>query len=180
MDNIKVLDDISKITHLEIKYTQTTAPKKYDVTIMPISQKILQIAFVKQQIYNMVKIDKIEPSQIAVVLPNESFSSILSLFDNEQYFNFAMGINISQTKIVQNIKTINKLLTNYEPNDKDKLDFFDIDSKFFDFIKQNWHKNISKEQFIKKFCHILKKRVIFSRKGYVKSIKIWRNKHGNT
>ena len=147
----KVLDDISKITHLEIKYTQTTAPKKYDVTIMPISQKILQIAFVKQQIYNMVKIDKIEPSQIAVVLPNESFSSILSLFDNEQYFNFAMGINISQTKIVKNIKIINKLLTNYEPHDKDKLNFFDIDNNFFDFIKQNWHKNISKEQFINMF-----------------------------
>jgi len=167
----EILDNISKIVDLQVEHIQTQPPKKYNVQIVPISQKILQIAFIKQQIYQMIKIDRIEPSQIVVVLPDESFSKTLALFDNEQYFNFAMGNDISQTKIVQNIKTINKLLTNYEPKDKDKLEFFDIDIELFDFIRQNWNNNISKEQFINmfdNFCQVEISKVLIEKLNELK------------
>ncbi len=152
----KVLDDISKTIEVDLQYRQNQEIKTNNIQIVPISQKILQVAFIKQKVHEMITVDKISPSKIVVVLPDENFHSILSLFDDEKYFNFAMGNDINQSKIKQTVQTINKLLVNYEPKDKNKLDLFDINEEFFEnIIKKNWNHVINKELFLDIFDQLI-------------------------
>ncbi|MCK5110691.1 MAG: PD-(D/E)XK nuclease family protein [Arcobacteraceae bacterium] len=146
---LKVIQDISKVIEVDIQYKEKTPIKDYDVQIVPINQKILQVAFIKQKIYEMITIHNIDPSKIVVVLPDESFHATLALFDDEKYFNFAMGNDINQSKIKQTVETINKILINNEPKDKDKLDLFNINQDLFEnLIKPNWNTTINKELFL--------------------------------
>jgi CRISPR/Cas system-associated exonuclease Cas4 (RecB family) len=145
----EVVEKISKLTNVHIHKKGNQELKDYDVDIAPVGQKILQVAFIKQKIYEMVTIQKIDPSKIAVVLPDESFHTMLALFDDEKYFNFAMGNNINNSNIKKTVKTISKLLTNYEPRDKDKLERFNINQElFYNLIQPNWNHIVSKELFI--------------------------------
>ncbi|RLA72186.1 MAG: PD-(D/E)XK nuclease family protein [Epsilonproteobacteria bacterium] len=149
---LKVIADISEIMDLDVEYKEKTPIQDYNISITPISQKLLQVAFIKQKIYEMISIDRINPSKIVVLLPDESFHESLMLFDNEKYFNFAMGNNISQSKIVQVVKIINKVLINYEPKDKDKRELFNINKVLFDdLIEPNWNIPVSKNIFIEIF-----------------------------
>ncbi len=152
----KVIDDISKFIDVKIKYKKNLQSKNYDIQIVPINQKILQVAFIKQKIYEMITDDKIDAHKIVIVLPDESFHEILALFDTEKYFNFAMGNKINQSKIKQIVQTINKVLVNFEPKDKEKIELFDIDNELFnDLIKPNWNKIITKELFVNIFDKLI-------------------------
>ena len=42
----------------------------------------------------------IESNKIAVIVPNEQIALTLEMFDDEHYFNFAMGRSISKSKII--------------------------------------------------------------------------------
>ncbi len=67
--------------------------KNNNVVIKGFSSRINQVAFIKKSITELINND-VEASKIALILPDESFSSTISLFDNEEYFNYAMGLNI--------------------------------------------------------------------------------------
>ena len=75
---LEVSEIINKVNSLEIK---------------GFSSRINQIAYIKSSITKCVQ-DGIDPSTIALILPDESFASQLQLFDNEKYFNYAMGKDI--------------------------------------------------------------------------------------
>lgn len=152
---LKVINDISKIVPIDIQAKEKIKNDNYNVKIIPISQRILQVGFIKQQIYDMVTIDKINPTNIVVVLPDESFHEVISLFNEEHYFNFAMGNSMKNHKIIQVITTINKLLINPEPKDNDKIEVFNIDKEFLEKnIKSNWKYKISKEIFNDIFTYL--------------------------
>ncbi len=68
------------------------------------SEELLQVAFVKKKVYDYVS-KGYEPQNIAVILPDEKFTSNLKLFDTKSNFNFAMGISFSQTKIYEKLNT---------------------------------------------------------------------------
>lgn len=144
---LKVIEEIATYLKIDVKIKAKSPLKNYNVQISSISQKILQVGFIKQKIYEMITINNIDPSKIVVILPDESFHSTLALFDDEKYFNFAMDNHISQSKIKQIIQTIYKILINEEPKDKEKLELFKIDIQLFELIKLNWNKSISKELF---------------------------------
>ncbi len=152
---LKVIDDISKIIPIDIQIKEQIKKDNYDVNIVSISQRILQVGFIKQQIYTMVTNDKIDPSNIAVILPDESFHEILTLFNEEQYFNFAMGNSIKNNKIIKIISTINRFLINHEPKDNEKIEVFDINKEFLEeIIKPNWQQKISKDIFDEIFNYL--------------------------
>ncbi|MEA3314931.1 MAG: PD-(D/E)XK nuclease family protein, partial [Campylobacterota bacterium] len=118
-----------------------------DITISNISSKIEQIAFIKYQITNMIN-KGISPERIVVVTPNEEFIETLKLFDNEGYFNFAVGMNIKNNKIMQVIKLISKIIIEKEPKDDEKYKFLSLDEvKFNKLFSNNWNKQISKDIF---------------------------------
>lgn len=120
---------------------------KNNIVISAISSQLEQIAFIKYQITQMNKLG-IEASNIAVILPNESISQMLSLFDEEHYFNFAMGRGIGNNTIVKVVKLINKILVDKEPKDIEKLQFLKIDTKKFEeLFVAHWNKNITQHIF---------------------------------
>jgi len=121
--------------------------EKRNIVISPISSQLEQIAFIKYQITKMHK-EGIEADKIAVVVPNEKISSMLSLFDEEHYFNFAMGRSIVNNKIIKVVKLINKILVDKEPKDEEKLKFLGIDKKIFEeLFVNNWNSNITEKLF---------------------------------
>ena len=156
--NIKLFETIEDALEVNFKYqidltnnivvssTELMQDKK-DIVISPISSQLEQIAFIKYQITQMNQ-KGIDASRIAVIVPNEQISSSLELFDDEHYFNFAMGRGIRDHKIIQVLKLINKILVDKEPKDDESFKFLgivkeDFESKF----ANNWNKTCTKEIF---------------------------------
>lgn len=71
----------------------------------PISERILQTAFVKQKVYVMIE-EGMDPERIAVVLPDESFVPLLRPFDEEGNFNFAMGTALDTSVTVRRARAL--------------------------------------------------------------------------
>ena len=71
----------------------------------PLSERILQVAFVKQKVYEMIDTG-IDPERIAIVLPDESFVPLLRQFDTEGNFNFAMGTSLRESLFVRRCDAI--------------------------------------------------------------------------
>jgi len=133
------------LSSLEILEENKKQKLEQQITISPIASQLEQIAFIKYQITQMIE-KGLNPSRIAVVVPNEKISSLLSLFDEEHYFNFAMGRSITNNKIVKVVKLISKVLVDKEPKDEEKLKYLHIDKEIFTNIFQNnWNKIITIE-----------------------------------
>jgi ATP-dependent helicase/nuclease subunit B len=143
INNIYTIDLSSlKVLKKEEKMISTK-----NIVISPIASQLEQIAFVKYQITQMCKVG-IEPEKIAVVIPNEKISSQLELFDEEHYFNFAMGRGISNNAIVKVVKLITKVLVDKEPKDEEKLNYLFIDKEILtNLFQDNWNKDITEEIF---------------------------------
>ncbi|WP_416768685.1 PD-(D/E)XK nuclease family protein [Sulfurimonas sp. ST-25] len=84
-----------------------TVPLRHEASIkaMPLSERILQSAFVKQKVYEMIS-EGIVPERIAVVLPDEGFVPLLRGFDAEGNFNFAMGEGVQQSLFVRRCEAL--------------------------------------------------------------------------
>jgi len=135
------------LSKLEVVRKESKKTKNKNVVISAISSQLEQIAFIKYQITQMCK-EGINPDKIAVVVPSEKISAQLELFDEEHYFNFAMGRGISNNKIVKVVKLITKVLVDKEPKDEEKLKYLLIDNNLFNnLFQENWNKNITEELF---------------------------------
>jgi len=66
------------------------------------SEELLEVAFVKQKIYEFVK-KGYDPEKIAVVLPNESSAAMLRTFDLKSNLNFAMGESFTKSEIYKSL-----------------------------------------------------------------------------
>jgi len=92
-----------------------------NITSNSFSEPLLQIAFIKQKVYEFIKKGHI-PEKIAVVLPNESTASMLKLFDDKSNFNFAMGESFSKTKIYEKLKATIGILEQSTKENQARLD----------------------------------------------------------
>lgn len=135
------------LTNMKIIENKEQLSLKQDITISPVSSQLEQIAFIKCHITQMVQ-NGIDPEKIAIIIPNEQFSTSLELFDEEHYFNFAMGRGISDRKIVKVLRVINKILIDFEPKDLEKFNFLGIkEEDFVTLFRDNWNRQITKEIF---------------------------------
>lgn len=117
------------------------------IEIKGFSSRINQIAFIKTAVASLVS-SGIEPSKIALILPDESFAHIIHLFDSEGYFNYAMGLNIYTTKLYRAVDGIYSYLHEQELKNIKNLEFIKCDIKQIDrLFKDNWHKSISESIF---------------------------------
>ncbi len=84
-----------------------SAPLLHEAKIRatPLSERILQSAFIKQKLYEMVT-EGIAPERIAVVLPDEGFVPLLRGFDAEGNFNFAMGEGLDESLFVRRCEAL--------------------------------------------------------------------------
>lgn len=130
-----------------IENQQKIYQKEISHNIFPVKQRLTQIAVIKKAIVDMVN-SSIEPSKIAVVLPDEKFHTYLKLFDDENYFNFAMGNDIFDSKVYKIATAINQYLSQNEPQDEYRIEYFAYDKNYFDTqLKPIWDRQIKRESF---------------------------------
>jgi len=82
--------------------TITNAP---ETRATPLPERILQTAFIKQKVYEMIN-GGINPERIAVVLPDEGFVPLFRPFDEEGNFNFAMGEPLEDSLFVRRCRAL--------------------------------------------------------------------------
>ncbi|WP_108061702.1 PD-(D/E)XK nuclease family protein [Poseidonibacter lekithochrous] len=129
---LEVSEIINKVNSLEIK---------------GFTSRINQIAYIKSSITKCVQ-DGIDPSTIALILPDESFASQLQLFDNEKYFNYAMGKDIKNYRLYEVAYSIHSYLNEHEIKNEKNLEYLKIDKIFIEKnIKVKWNKICTKEIF---------------------------------
>ncbi len=73
------------------------------------SEPLLQVAFVKNKIYEFVK-KGYKPENIAVIVPNESFAQLLKNFDTKSNLNLAMGEPFRECKLYRQLQASIQLL----------------------------------------------------------------------
>ncbi|MFA6195945.1 MAG: PD-(D/E)XK nuclease family protein [Sulfurimonas sp.] len=78
--------------------------KNKNISCESFSESILQVAFVKQKVYEFIK-KGLKPENIAVILPDENMAEVLKAFDEKSNFNFAMGEPYSKTKTYEKLNS---------------------------------------------------------------------------
>ena len=112
------------------------------------SSRLNQIAYIKSCIEKSV-LNGVNPKDIALVLPDESFVSSIELFDDERYFNYAMGKSIKNKELYQISNAIYLYLSEDEEKNISNISYLKIDKEFIDKnIKPFWNKVTNKELFV--------------------------------
>ncbi|MCG3679060.1 PD-(D/E)XK nuclease family protein [Aliarcobacter butzleri] len=112
------------------------------------SSRLNQIAYIKSCIEKSV-LNGVNPKDIALVLPDESFVSSIELFDDERYFNYAMGKSIKNKELYQISNAIYLYLSEDEEKNVSNISYLKIDKEFIDkSIKPFWNKVTNKELFV--------------------------------
>ena len=83
--------------------------KEYTISCESFSQRVLQVAFIKQKVYEFTQ-KGIKAENIAVILPDESFAQHLRRFDTKCNFNFAMGESLASSTFVRALNAVTEYL----------------------------------------------------------------------
>jgi CRISPR/Cas system-associated exonuclease Cas4 (RecB family) len=95
------------------------------------SSVILESAFVFEKIEMMVNLG-IKPENIAVVLPDESYASILKEFDRFNNLNFAMGFNMCESLFFKRVRSVlKKYAENNEIEHEKRVERLEIDENIY-------------------------------------------------
>lgn len=112
------------------------------------SSRLNQIAYIKSCIEKSV-LNGVNPKGIALVLPDESFVSSIELFDDERYFNYAMGKSIKNKELYQISNAIYLYFSEDEEKNISNISYLKIDKEFIDkSIKPFWNKVTNKDLFV--------------------------------
>ncbi|MDD3462711.1 MAG: PD-(D/E)XK nuclease family protein [Sulfurospirillaceae bacterium] len=125
--------------------------KKADV--YGFSSRILQAGFVFWQIEKCIE-EGIEPENIVVVLPDESFASVLKLFDRWRNLNFAMGESLIQSQFYKRLSALELSLKHPEQQHILRLCRLGVGEEIVFQAKQMYGKKVSFEEVLA-FFHTL-------------------------
>jgi len=125
--------DITHRSVVEEKSLESLKPIK----CLAVSQRILQCGFVKQKIAEFIS-KGIDPSKIAVILPDESMQKYLELFDKKRNLNFAMGRSFENTLLYNKLKSTIEAIENFDVKNKTYLERMgdELYSKLFGIYKK--------------------------------------------
>ncbi|WP_072679829.1 PD-(D/E)XK nuclease family protein [Arcobacter sp. LA11] len=133
----------------EIISEEEIRKKTVEIDIKGFSSRINQIAFIKKSVSDLVN-SGIEASKIALILPEESFASRISLFDKERYFNYAMGLNIYTSNLYKVIDAIYLYINEKDIKNTKNIEFLKLDKNVIVQIFENhWNRNLTSENFNK-------------------------------
>ncbi len=119
---IDVIQEKNQIINLRTKLIEgsSSVHSQAVVTCESFSQRLLQVAFVKQKVKEFI--DKgMDPEKIVVVLPNENFSEHLKRFDTKCNFNFAMGETLKSSAFIQALEGVIQYLDNKTVQNRSRL-----------------------------------------------------------
>lgn len=119
--------------------------------------RLAQIGMAKYSIYEMIQ-NGIDPSSIVLVLPDEKFAKYISFFDDENYFNFAMGNDIANSSVYKISNAVNDYLSIDEPKHEKRIEYFDIDKVYLNkTFAPKWYKKLNRDSFFELFDFVSKK-----------------------
>ncbi|WP_404319606.1 PD-(D/E)XK nuclease family protein [Malaciobacter canalis] len=134
------------ITNKKILQELKLETKLDSFKIKGFASRVSQIAFIKTAIVEAIN-KGIEPSNIALILPDENFANKLRLFDDEKYFNYAMGLDVKNSITYKYLYSLNSYLIEKDMKNLDSLEFFNINKELIAFLNSNYNNKISKEKF---------------------------------
>jgi RecB family exonuclease len=114
------------------------------------NSKILQSAFIKKSVYDFLKAG-LAPEDIVVVLPDSSFANLLSVMDDENNFNFAMGKSFTQTSIYKDISALYDYSQDLNLENRYRLARLGYDREKIEDILKRWSKVLSKDELMVEF-----------------------------
>ena len=129
-----------------LKFEKTD--KSCEIVEKSFSNRSLQAGYIFHKIKEMVD-EGIEPENIAVVLPDESFVEILKRFDAVKNLNFAMGKSFEFTKIFKHLKALEKALNENTVESKHRLKRLGIEEINIKEWQEIWSKKVNFENFEK-------------------------------
>jgi len=88
---------------------ETSLEKSKKISCLSFSEPILQVAYIKQKIYEYIE-KGYAAEKIAVILPNEHSADTLRSFDEKSNLNFAMGSSFKESSIYQKLNAAMMLL----------------------------------------------------------------------
>ena len=100
--------------------------KNKNISCESFSESLLQIAFIKQKLYEFVK-KGYKPENIAVILPDEKMAAKLKSFDDKLNFNFAMGEEYKYTLIYEKLNATCQALDQKSKENYARLERVDDD-----------------------------------------------------
>ncbi len=123
---------------------------KITVQTESFSERVLQVAFIKKKISEFVLEKKIDPADIVVILPSESFATTLALYDEENNFNFAMGLPFTTTLFMKRIDAIMAYFDHPTQEQKERLKrFMSGIEAAYDVMRLHYSDVVSMELFLK-------------------------------
>ncbi|WP_419763819.1 MAG: PD-(D/E)XK nuclease family protein [Arcobacter sp.] len=134
------------LTNKEILQKEEQISYLENIKISAFTSRINQVAFIKESITHAVN-SGIDAQNIVLVVPDEKFISIIEQFDDEGYFNYAMGKSITNSKIYKFLSSIYNYLNEDERKTKETVEFYDIDIALLDSLKTIWNKSLQKDDF---------------------------------
>lgn len=139
--------DLALNTHCEIDFSSKTllhvtpnSPLAQSVECYGFSTRLTQSAYVQSTIARLVH-EGLKPSEIVVVLPDETFAQSLKTFDTWNNLNLAMGLSITQSRFFQKLNALEKAMRNDAIEDHLRLERLNIDETIT--CKQWWHQKVS-------------------------------------
>lgn len=116
------------------------------VKVAPFNQRNLQVGFVFDQIARFVN-DGLDPENIVVVLPDESFATTLRMYDKNRVLNFAMGISVTTTFLYKKWHANYTFLKQQNQENRHRQDRYGSMPSWQDW----WNKRVDFKQFLKLF-----------------------------
>jgi RecB family exonuclease len=109
--SVAVVPDKNQTINLSTLSIEATSDlkKEYKISCESFSQRLLQVAFIKQKVYEFTQ-KGIAAENIAVILPDESFAQHLRRFDTKCNFNFAMGESLASSTFVHALNAVTEYL----------------------------------------------------------------------
>ena len=118
--------------------------EEINATVESFSQSLLQVGFIKQKVYALIK-EGMAPEKIVVVLPDESFAQHLRRFDTEGNFNFAMGIPLSQSHFIESLDAVMQYMENKSVENTARLNR--VGAELLEGIFSNYRSSVSTLKF---------------------------------
>jgi RecB family exonuclease len=119
-------------------------PKNTHIECYSFSEQILQVAFVKQKVYEYIQ-SGLKCEEIVVILPNELFAQLLHLYDTEGNFNFAMGKKFTQTDSYKHLNAVCEYIENPTVQNAARLKRYK--SEFYELLYPLYYKSMREIDF---------------------------------
>lgn len=129
---------VNQIYHFDLSQNKLLSEDNFNykadsIKLKGFELRSLQASFVYHEISEFIRAG-LEPSKIALIVPDESFCTLLRLFDKNKMLNFASGISIKESLFYQRFKSLLDALNDegFFYDDRDKKAYFEDESTTFD------------------------------------------------